>query len=43
MPLLRELGIMDGVTRASAGLYTTKEEIDLLIAGLEKARRIFRL
>ncbi|HTM68788.1 MAG TPA: cysteine desulfurase [Candidatus Binatia bacterium] len=43
MPLLRELGIMDGVTRASVGLYTTKDEIDLLIAGLGKARRIFRL
>ncbi|HTK04271.1 MAG TPA: cysteine desulfurase [Candidatus Eisenbacteria bacterium] len=43
MPLLRELGIMDGVTRASVGLYTTKDEIDLLVAGLAKARRIFRL
>ncbi|HSD12440.1 MAG TPA: cysteine desulfurase [Patescibacteria group bacterium] len=43
MPLLRELGIMDGVTRASVGLYTTKDDIDLLIAGLAKARRIFRL
>lgn len=43
MPLLRELGIMDGVTRASVGLYTTEKEIDMLIAGVEKARRIFRL
>lgn len=43
MPLLREIGIMDGVTRASVGLYTVKDEIDLLIAGLAKARRIFRL
>lgn len=43
MPLLRELGIMDGVTRASVGLYTTKDEIDLLIEGLRKARRIFKL
>ncbi len=43
MPLLRELGLMDGVTRASVGLYTTEAEIDMLVAGVEKARRIFRL
>jgi len=43
MPLLRELGLMDGTTRASFGLYNTKEEIDLLAAAIRKARRIFRL
>ena len=43
MPLLKTLGLMNGTTRASIGLYTTKEDIDMLAAAIEKARRIFRL
>ncbi|EKD56423.1 MAG: hypothetical protein ACD_58C00196G0001, partial [uncultured bacterium] len=30
-----------GTTRASFGLYNTKEEIDILIEALTKVRKIF--
>ena len=39
-PLMDRLGVA-ATTRASVGLYTTEEEIDRLIAGLELVRRIF--
>ena len=39
-PLMRRLGI-EGTVRASLGLYNTKEEIDLLVAGIERVSRMF--
>jgi cysteine desulfurase/selenocysteine lyase len=39
-PLLRRLGVQ-ATTRASFYLYSTTEEVDALVAGLEKARRFF--
>lgn len=39
-PLMHRLGIQ-GTTRASFGLYNTKEEIDILIAGIERVRKMF--
>ncbi|MFZ9661852.1 MAG: aminotransferase class V-fold PLP-dependent enzyme [Chitinophagaceae bacterium] len=35
MPLMQCLNI-PGTTRASFSVYNTKEEVDLLVAGLEK-------
>ncbi len=40
MPLMSRLAIA-GAARASFYLYTTLEEIDMLIDGIEKARKIF--
>ncbi|MFP4312794.1 MAG: aminotransferase class V-fold PLP-dependent enzyme [Alphaproteobacteria bacterium] len=37
MPLMQAMGV-EGTIRASAGLYTTKNDIDQLIEGLEKAK-----
>ncbi len=39
-PLMERLGVA-ATARASFGIYTTAEEIDRLVAGLEDARRIF--
>lgn len=39
MPLIKSFGVT-GLLRASVGLYTTHEEIDLLLAGLAKAKRM---
>ncbi|NLV52288.1 MAG: cysteine desulfurase [Bacteroidales bacterium] len=39
-PLMRRLGI-EGTVRASFGLYNTKDEVDALVAGIEKVRRMF--
>lgn len=39
-PLMHRLGI-EGTTRASFGLYNTKEEVDALVAGIERVRRMF--
>lgn len=39
-PLMRRLGI-EGTVRASLGLYTTKAEIDVLVAGIERVRKMF--
>src|SRR5690606_34121829 len=39
-PLMRRLGV-PATTRASGWIYTTTEEIDRLVDGLESARRIF--
>ncbi len=42
MPLMSALGI-PSCARISVGLYTTKEDIDKLIAGLHKAVKVFKL
>lgn len=39
-PLMLRLGIQ-GTVRASFALYNTKEEIDALVAGVERVRRMF--
>lgn len=39
-PLMRRLGI-EGTVRASFGLYNTKEEVDALVEGIERIRRMF--
>ena len=39
-PLMERLGV-SATARASFGIYTTNEEIDRLVEGLEDARRIF--
>lgn len=39
-PLMTRLGIT-GTVRASFGLYNTKEEIDALVAGIERVRKMF--
>ena len=40
-PLMRELGV-EGTVRASFAFYNTKEEIDLLISGIQRIVEIFR-
>lgn len=39
-PLMQRLGI-EGTVRASFGLYNTREEIDTLVAGIERVSRMF--
>ncbi|MBP5375489.1 MAG: cysteine desulfurase [Bacteroidaceae bacterium] len=39
-PLMRRLGI-EGTVRASFGLYNTKAEVDALVDGIERVRRMF--
>ena len=39
-PLMRALGI-EGTVRASFALYNTKEEIDILVSGIEKVSKMF--
>lgn len=39
-PLMQRLGI-EGTVRASFALYNTKEEVDALIAGVERVRKMF--
>ena len=39
-PLMRRLGI-EGTVRASFALYNTKEEVDALVAGIERIRKMF--
>lgn len=39
-PLMIRLGI-EGTVRASFGLYNTKEEIDTLVTGIERVRKMF--
>lgn len=39
-PLMHRLGI-EGTVRASFGLYNTKEEVDALVEGIERVRRMF--
>lgn len=40
-PLMHRMGI-EGTVRASFGLYNTKDEIDSLVAGIERVSRMFR-
>ena len=40
MPLMAKLGI-DATVRASFGLYNTREDIDALVAGLQKVKLLF--
>ena len=37
---MQRLGI-EGTVRASFGLYNTKEEVDALVAGVERVSRMF--
>lgn len=39
-PLMHRLGI-EGTVRASFGLYNTKEEVDALVAGIERVSKMF--
>ncbi len=39
-PLMHRLGI-EGTVRASLALYNTKEEIDALVAGIDRVRKMF--
>lgn len=39
-PLMHRLGI-EGTVRASFGLYNTKEEVDVLVAGINRVRNMF--
>ena len=39
-PLMRRLGI-EGTVRASFGLYNTNEEVDALVAGIERVAQMF--
>lgn len=39
-PLMQRLGI-EGTVRTSFGLYNTKEEVDTLVAGVERVRKMF--
>lgn len=39
-PLMQRLGI-EGTVRASFGLYNTEEEVDALVAGVERVSRMF--
>ena len=39
-PLMRRLGV-EGTVRASFSLYNTREEVDALVAGIEKIRKMF--
>lgn len=41
-PLMEVLGVA-ATARISASVYTTKEDIDVFVAALEKARKVFRL
>ena len=40
-PVMQAFGI-DGTVRASFGIYNTKEEVDVLIAGIQRAQKMFR-
>lgn len=39
-PLMQRLGV-EGTVRASFGLYNTKEEVDVLVAGVERVTKMF--
>ena len=39
-PLMQRLGI-EGTVRASFALYNTKEEVDALVAGIDRVRKMF--
>ena len=39
-PLMERLGVL-GTVRASLALYNTREEIDILVEGIERVRKMF--
>lgn len=39
-PLMRRMGV-EGTVRASFALYNTKEEVDALVAGIDRVRKMF--
>ena len=39
-PLMRRLGV-EGTCRASFALYNTREEVDALVEGIERVRKMF--
>lgn len=39
-PLMQRLGV-EGTVRASFGIYNTREEVDALVAGIERVRKMF--
>ena len=39
-PLMHALGI-EGTVRASFALYNTKEEVDVLVEGIQRIRKMF--
>ncbi|MDE7377416.1 MAG: cysteine desulfurase [Paraprevotella sp.] len=39
-PLMRRMGV-EGTVRASFGLYNTREEVDVLVAGIDRVRKMF--
>ena len=41
-PLMQRLGI-EGTVRASFGLYNTKEEVDVLVAGIGRISKMFSI
>jgi cysteine desulfurase / selenocysteine lyase len=41
MPLMHELGL-SGTTRASFGIYTTREDIDSFLIGIRKVKEVFQ-
>ena len=40
-PLMRTFGI-EGTVRASLGIYNTKEEVDIFLAGIQRAQKMFK-
>ena len=39
-PLMRRLGI-EGTCRASFALYNTRQDVDALVAGIQRVRQMF--
>ena len=42
MPLHRQCGI-NASARASFYIYNTRQEVDMLVEGLQRAKKVFRL
>ncbi len=40
-PIMQAFGV-DGTVRASFGIYNTKEEIDILLAGIQRTQKMFK-
>ena len=41
MPVMEQFGVA-GTARASFALYNTREDVDALVSGIERVRRMFR-
>ena len=41
MPVMEQFGVA-GTARASFALYNTREDVDALVAGIDRVRRMFR-